>query len=550
MNYCTTARRYAREVASGKRVAGLYTRLSCQRFLDDMKRKDLRFDEEAANRVCRFIECFRHVKGQWASRGETIKLEPWQCFILCAIFGFYMPDGSRRFTEAYIRVARKNGKSIIAAGIGLYMFAHDGEYGAEVYSGATSEKQAWEVFRPARLMAMKDEEFAERFGVEVNAKNLNIAGDDSRFEPVIGKPGDGASPHCAIVDEFHEHKTWDLYSTMVTGMGARVNPLLLMITTAGDNIASPCFEKDDECKKILTGGLRADRVFAVIYAADEDDDWTSITAMKKANPNLDISVSRRYLEGQLDAAKRTPHAQAHYKTKNLNIWVSSGAAFLNMLEWNACADPTPIEDLRGKRCIFGVDLASRIDFVAVCRLFYEVIDGNIHYWPRWRFYLPEARVEDDKTGSYAGWLAGGWIEAHAEDEIDFARLRADILADAAEFEPAEIAYDPWRAIGLEQELASEGLTMVKIPQTAAHFASPMNELEAAHMSGRIHHDNNPVANWMASNLVARADTNGNKKPRREIERNKIDGMVALLMAMNRAMAAEELSGVSGQVYFA
>ncbi len=542
--HVSRAKKYAREVATGKRVAGKFTRLACQRFLDDLRRKDIRFNAEQAERRCRFLEKQYHIKGVWASRRETIRLQPWQSWIVCNIFGFYRLDDTRRFTEAYVRVARKNGKSILAADIGHSMFVADGEFGAEVYSGATSEKQAWEVFGPARQMALRDEEFRKHYGIEVNAKNLNVPEDNSKFEPVIGKPGDGSSPHCAIIDEFHEHTTWDQYSTFKTGMGARTQPLLLVITTAGVDISSPCFQKDDEIKKILQGVEKADDVFGVIYAADDEDDWTSVAAMKKANPNLGVSVSERYLASQLEAAKRTPAAAAAYKTKNLNLWVSSASAELNMLAWAKCADKKlKIEDFVGRSCVFGVDLASSVDFVAVCRLFYERVDGNFHYWPFWRFVLPERRIEDDDNFRF--WADQGWIELHEDDEIDFARLRGGILEDANRYSPSEIAYDPWRALGLEQELTNAGLVLARIPQTIASFTAPMYELEAAHLSGRIHHSDNPVANWMASNLVAKVDTNGNKKPRREIAQNKIDGMVALLMGINRVLAGAQDAHVSG-----
>lgn len=534
------AKRYAREVAAGKRVAGKWTRLACQRFLDDLKRKDLEFRPKAAERACRFMEQFSHVKGAWARGGSKIVLEPWQSFVVVNIFGWYK-DGVRRFSECYLRIARKNGKSMLGALIGLYMFVADGEFGAEVYSGATSEKQAWMVFRPAKMMATRHPEFVGHFGVEINAKNMNCPSDDSMFEPVIGKPGDGASPHCWILDEFHEHKTWDQYGSAVTGMGAREQPLLLIITTAGVDISSPCFEKDDECKKILQGSIDGDSVFALMFCADDDDDWQSVAAMKKANPNLEVSVSRRYLDRQLESARRTPQAAADYKTKNLNQWVSSGSAFLNMLAWARCGDSslTIDEVAKGRRCMFGLDLASTVDFVALCMLFFEEIEGNLQYWPFWRFWLPEARLDDDKTGNYRSWADAGLIELHDDEEIDLALVRAAISEEALKWEPAEVAYDPWRAAGIEQTLSNEGLLMVKIPQTIAHFTAPMNELEAAHLAGRIHHPNHKVANWMASNLVAKTDTNGNKKPRREIVQNKIDGMVSMLMAMNRSMLSTE-----------
>ena len=537
--HVTKAKRWAREIASGRRVSGKYAKLAAERFLADLERTDIESRPEAGERACRFAEKFSHVKGRWARDKSHIVLEPWQCFVMVSIFGFFNLDGTRRFTEAYIRVGRKNGKSMLAAVIGLYMFVADDEYGAEVYSGATSEKQAWEVFRPARLMAMRHAAFANRFGVEIGAKSLFVPEDDSRFQPVVRDPGDGSSPSCAIIDEFHEHNTWALYDTMDTGMAARDNPLKLIITTAGDNIASPCFEKDDDAKKILEGNYDDDAIFAIIFEADPDLDWTTATAQKQANPNLGVSVSRRYLERQLLKAKRSPAAQASYRTKNLNQWVNSGAAFLNSLDWAACGNSRlNIEDFIGKPCIFGVDLSSRIDVTAVIRLFYEHDeDGNMRYTVFPRFWLPENRIEEDRSKQYLKWSKLGALELHDEDEIDFAQLRQAIMDDAEIYSPQEIAYDPWRASGIEQELTKEGFVMVKIPQTPGHMTDPMNELEAAHIARRMQHDNNPVMNWMASNLVCKHVTGG-KKPIKEREHNKIDGMVALLMAMGRALNIE------------
>ena len=548
-SFFSIAKKYARSVKAGKRIAGEFERLACDRFLKDIERKDVHYDEDEGERRCKWCETHYHIKGIWAQRKERIRLEPWKVFIMVNIFAFKRADGTRRFNEAYVRVARKNGKSVIGALIGLAMFSADNEFGAEVYSGATSEKQAWEVFGPARLMTLRNERYAQHYGIDVNAKNLNCAADNSKFEPVIGNPGDGSSPHCAIIDEFHEHTSWAQYSTFKNGMGARTQPLLLIITTAGTNMASPCFEKDDEIKKILKGTQKADDVFGIIYSSDPEDDWTSVTAMKKANPNMGVSVSRRYLDSLLEGARRTPHAEAAYRTKNLNVWVASGHAFLNSLQWAACGDKTlRLEDFEGKDCIFGLDLASRIDVVALTRVFYETgEDGNMIYTWFPRFWLPENRIQDDQTGTYARFVAGGFLETHSDDEIDFAELRRAVKEEAERFQPSEIAFDPWRAVGMEQELSAEGFTMVKIPQTIAQFTDPMNELQASVFSRRLRHADNPMLNWMAGNLVAKEDTNGNKKPRREIARNKIDGMVAGIMAMNRIMANDSDGVVTGQL---
>lgn len=551
--HAAKAKRYAREVFNGKRIAGRYTWLACKRFLEDLERGEWLFSPRHAERACRFIEQFDHVKGKWAGNQEKLQLDLWQCFFVVNVFGWLDRETKkRRFTEAYLRVARKNGKSTLAAPIGLYMFVADEEYGAEVYSGATSEKQAWEVFRPAKQMAERQPEFCEFYDVDVRAKNMHRISDDSRFEPMIGNPGDGSSPHCAIIDEYHEHNSPAMYDTMVTGMAAREQPLTLIITTAGTNLASPCFEKDDDCKKVLEGTFKDDSLFALIYEPDKDDieNWQSVRAMKKANPSLGVSVSQSYLERRISKALRSPSELAAYKTKHLNIWQGSGQAFLNMHHWEQCGDAAlTAESLVDKPCIFGIDLASRIDFVALVKLFFERLDDdNLGYYAIPTFWLPENRVEEDATGQYARWLEAGYMRVHDDDEIDFAQLRREIVTEAETYSPLEIAFDPWRALGLEQELTAEGFTMVKIPQTVGNFSDPMNELQASHLSGRLKHDANPILNWMAGNLVAREDTNGNKKPRREIERNKIDGQVALLMAMNRALAHKETGGyVTGRL---
>ena len=268
---------YVSGVIAGEILACKWIRLACERHRRDREAKasfPYRFDPAKAERACRFAERFPHVKGKWAAKHELLKLEPWQCFFYGSIFGWvHKKTGLRRFRKVRLYVPRKNGKSLAVAPIGLYMLTADGEPGAEVYSGATSEKQAWEVFGPAKQMAKMVPEFVSAFGVEVNAKTLAVPDKLAKFEPVIGKPGDGASPHCSITDEYHEHATDDQLSTMETGMGAREQPLILVITTAGYNIAGPCHEKHDEVCKILEGATEDDETFAVIFSADPEDRW-------------------------------------------------------------------------------------------------------------------------------------------------------------------------------------------------------------------------------------------------------------------------------------
>ncbi|HEY9815491.1 MAG TPA: terminase large subunit, partial [Candidatus Obscuribacterales bacterium] len=334
------ANKYCRDVVGGSIPACKWIRLACQRHLDDLaksKRSEVYpyyFDHQAAERACKFIQAFPHTKGKWAAKGDSLILEPWQLFFICSLFGWKRTkDKMRRFRRAELWVPRKNGKSILAAGIGLYMLAADGEYGAEVYSGATTEKQAWEVFRPAKIMANRVGDFKSYFGVEVNASNISILENGSRFEPVIGKPGDGSSPHCAIIDEYHEHQTDELLDTMETGMGAREQPLLLMITTAGDNLAGPCYQMQLDAQKMLEGIYEDDQTLALIYTVDADDDWTSIDTIRKANPNYGVSVNDDFLEAKLAEAKNNSRKQSTFQTKHLNIWVGSREAYFNVQRW-------------------------------------------------------------------------------------------------------------------------------------------------------------------------------------------------------------------------
>jgi phage terminase large subunit-like protein len=529
---------YARAVVAGEILAGKYTRLACARQLRDVERDNFtyKFDRDRANAVCEFLEMLPHTKGKWAARRENIRLEPWQCFLFSTLFGWIDDDGLRRFREAYLCVARKNGKSLIAAGIGLYMLGIDGEHGAEVYSGATTEKQAWEVFKPARLMAQKTPDFCEYAGIDVLAKSLIIAETGGKFECVIGDPGDGSSPSCSIIDEYHEHQHSNLYDTMRTGMGAREQPLLLIITTAGSNIAGPCHEKQRDVERLLDGEHTDDRQFGLIYHADESDDWTSDDAIKKANPNLGVSVSLDYLRAQSEDAKRNPRKASVYRTKHLNLWVNAKGAWVNLLAWNQCADASlNIEDFSGDEMIGSIDLATRVDMAAYVRLFTRVVDGRRHYYAFPRFYLPEAAVYSDKTGRYIGWVNAGLLTVTPGDEIEFAQIEDDVKLDLEQFSPREYAYDPWKSTYLAQRLSAEGANLIEFRQTVATMSEPMKEFEAAITSGRFHHDGNAILTWMASNVVAKLDAKDNIYPRKEKVENKIDGIVAIIMGIGRVM---------------
>jgi phage terminase large subunit-like protein len=546
------ANKFARDVAKGKIPACRWVILACQRHLDDLAASKAagykyRFDAEKAEKKLALIELMPHTKGEWAFKRQLVTLEPWQKFGIACTFGWvHKKSGLRRFRESYWEVPRKNGKSVIAAGVGIGMFVADDEFGAEVYSGATTEKQAWEVFRPARLMVKRSPMLVEHLGLEVNAQNLSRPDDGSRFEPLIGNPGDGASPSCAIVDEYHEHDSATLYETMLTGMGARRQPLMFIITTAGANIEGPCYDKRRQVIEMLEGTVPDDELFGWIWTIDEGDDWTDPKVLAKANPNIAVSVYQEYLESQQQRAIRSARFTNTFKTKHLNVWTSAKAGFYNIESWRECEDRSlTLEMFEGQPCVLGFDMARKLDMNSMARLFWRDIDGRRHYYSiAPRFWVPEETVQntDNKRTAerFQAWVNIGDLMETDGAEVDYREILAEAI-EANKVCPVESSpIDPHGATGLSHDLEDEGLTPVVITQNYTNMSDPMKELEAAIMSGRFHHDGNPIMTWCIGNVVGK-NLPGNDDVVRPIKQgadNKIDGAVALIMAVGRVMLAE------------
>lgn len=538
---------YARQVVAGKIIACKWIKLACQRHLDDLERSKqddfpYYFDPAKAEKVAKFLQLLPHTKGKWAGKRERIKLEGWQLFGVCIPFGWLRKsDGTRRFRTIVIFVPRKNGKSIIGGGIGVYMLTADGEFGAEVYSGATTEKQAWEVFRPAKLMVERTPELREHFGIDVNASNMCRLEDGSRFEPVIGKPGDGSSPSCAIVDEYHEHQDSTLFDTMETGMGAREQPIMLVITTAGSSIGGPCHQLVRDAERMLEGTIERPDLWAMLYTIDQGDDWTSEEALIKANPNFGVSISVDFLQARQRDAMQSAAKQATFRTKHLNEWVGAKNAWLNMLRWKEAPTRKSLQELEGRRCIVGLDLASKID-IAGNLLLFPPVPGDPHWHVHGRYYLPEARVIeelDSNTDRYRAFDAMGLLTMTDGEVIDFEVIKEDLREFAGRFDIEAVAYDPWQATQLAQEMEAEGLTMVEVRQTVQNISEPMKELEALTLRRVLAHGDCPILTWMASNVVAKLDVKDNIYPNKERPENKIDGIVALIMALSRAIVPSD-----------
>jgi phage terminase large subunit-like protein len=586
-DYASIATQYARDVVGGDVLACKWVRLACRRHLRDLERDasgwrfrwnpELKTVDELdddgrilregkpyhpADRVCHFIELLPHIKGDWAARRERIRLEPWEVFFIASVFGWIDRDTNRRrFRIADLFVPRKNAKSTIAAAIGLYLLACDGEFGAEIYSGATSEGQAREVFDPARLMAEQSPDFRSLFGVLVRASAITIPSKNCKFEPIIGKPGDGASPSCAIIDEFHEHPTEDLYDTMRTGMGARAQALTLVITTSGDDIAGPCYAHQEELQQILEGVIEDEQRFGVIYTLDVDDegkleDWTTVDALVKANPNFNVSVDAEFLLSQQRDAVRDSRKQATFQTKHLNIWVQSSSPWLNLHDWKSLADKTlKIEDFIGGDCVEGLDLANVTDIASNCQMFQREIDDGTHYYAFWRHYLPEAVIHEPDNKHYQGWKRDGWLIESSGNMIDQDQIKRDILGyrnettdshvpgDRDRFKLKEVAIDNWGSPGIAAALANSDVTVVRIPQNVSHLSAPMKFIDGLVKSGRLHHNGDPVATWGVSNVQVKPDHNENWFPRRGTRKKKIDPALALIMAMARALVDENKPSV-------
>lgn len=549
------AMKFAKDVLSGKFPACRFIHLAIRRQLDDLERAKNKsfpywFDQAEAQRRIDLIERLPHTKGEWAFKRQLLTLEPWQKFGIACTFGWKRKsDNMRRFRESYWEVNRKNGKSQIAAGVGISCFVQDGEFGAEVYSGATTEKQAWEVFRPAKLMVKRSPLLAEAAGIEVNASNMNRPADGARFEPIIGNPGDGASPSCSIVDEYHEHQTDTLYTTMLTGMGARKQPLMFIITTAGADIEGPCYDKRREVIEMLEGTVENDELFGWIWTIDEDDDWRDPKVLAKANPNIGVSVYREYLESQQRRAISQARFTGTFKTKHLGVWVTAKSGFFNMAQWESLKDETlTLDQFEGQPCALGFDLARKLDMNSMARLFWREIDGKRHYYSvAPRFWVPEDTVfsSDNQRMAqrYEKWVNAGFLIPTEGAEVDYREILEE-AKEANRLNPVQASpIDPHGATNLSHQLDDEGLNPITIVQNYTNMSDPMKELEAAIVSGRFHHDGNPIMTWCISNVIGKM-LPGNDDVVRPIKQgndNKIDGAVALIMSVGRVMtpAGEE-----------
>lgn len=559
-DYVKVARKYADDVLKGRVSACKWVKAAAQRQKDDLKQwakkgSVFSFDKEKAAKVCRFIENLTHIKGPLA--GCKIQLEPWQVFILTTAFGWVTPAGTRRFRRIYIEVPRGNGKSALSSGVGLYMLCADGEGGAECYSLATTRQQARIVFGDAQSMARANKGLLARFGASVTAHNIHILKTASKFEALSseGSTLDGLNTHIGIIDELHAHKTRAVYDVVETSIGKRTQSMVWVITTSGSDRAGICYEVRGFVSKILNSTLmRHDGLgykvegdaavdesqFGIIYTLDDEDERFTEASLIKANPNWGVSVRPEVVLSLMQKAMQMPSAMNNFLTKHLDVWVNASVAWMDMRAWDRCADPSlSLDDFEGEDCHLGLDLATRNDICAKVRIFERVIEEKKHYYLFGDYFLPESAITDGRNSQYSGWVRSGHLIETSGDVTDYDVVGASIRDDAARFNVREIGFDEWNASHLANTLTEEGMLMVAMRQGARTLSEPMKHFEELVMDGRLHHDGNPALTWMISNTLAKRDESDNIKPIKERYENKIDAVVASIMALGRAMSIDE-----------
>lgn len=556
-DFVQIARDYAQTVVSGDLPACQWVVKACARQLDDLASPPhgYRFDPDRAARVCRFVELAPHIKGQLASQGKTMVLEPWQAFILTTVFGWVDKDGYRRFRRVYTEVPRGNGKSSFTSPLTLYMLALDGEAGAEVYSAATTRDQARIVFRDAQAMARKMPQFRKRFGVEVTAHSINQMRTSSTCMALSAQDHtlDGLNIHFAAVDELHAHKTRGVYDVLETGLGKRPQSMLWVITTAGSNKHGICFEVRDYVLGLLKGtmtGASAETTFGIIYTIDEGDDPYCEETLRKANPNWGVSVDPAMVMQTMGKARQVATARANYLTKHLNVWVDANSALYDTQHWRACEDKALDEaDFAADECVIGLDLASKIDIAARLDVYRREVDGKPHFYVFPRFYLPRAAIEEERHSMYRGWEMQGDLYATPGETTDFGIIEDEIRADGPGLRLQAVATDPWQAQQMIQNLKRDGMPAEEYRQTVANMSEATKTLDALMRERRIHHPGNAVLNWMIGNVVGHYDAKENVYPRKELPANKIDGAVALIMALGWFLQREPeaVFDVSGMI---
>lgn len=547
---------YAEGVMDGSIVSGKYVKLAVKRFYDDLKSAKYKFDFNTGHRVINFSEKLcNHWKGTMS--GKPIILEPHQHFYIIQQFGWLRDDGTRRFRQSYKEVARKNGKTTEEGVKALFVISKDGGSGAQVYCGATKEDQARILVNDAGQITQYSKHLRDRFEVFKHRNMINrvVFPASASFIGALGrdsKTQDGLDPSMGIMDEYHEHKTDDLLNVIESGMASRKQPLLDIITTAGFNRFSPCYNLRRNCVDILEGRKHDDTLLSMIFTLDDEDDWEDQTMWAKANPNLGVSVRPEFLRDRFIKAKNEGGTkEVDFKTKNLNIWTDASTTWLKDEQWRECKKEMNLEDYQGRQCFGGLDLSKTRDISAFSLIFPN--DDNTFdsfYW----FWLPEERAQErEKLDQipYLTWANDDHIILTEGNVIDQRHIFKTICDVCSDHQVERISYDRYSATQLIIDLEAEDISqMIPYGQGFVSMSTPTQMLEELVISKRLHNNGNPAMRWMMSNIEIVKDAAGNIKIDKAKSSEKVDGPVSLVIALGGYLHHQSEGGGSwsGEVW--
>lgn len=538
------AKKYIDDANAGRIVMGELTKLTFRRHADDLMdvTSGFYFDEQEAKRALAVSLMLRQAKGEWV--GKPFILEPWQCAIVYILFGWRQEDGTRRFREAIIEVARKNGKTTFAAYLCIMMLMFDGEYGAEIYSAAVDQNQSKICWRTARDMIKQSPGFSKEIKIFVNS--ITYEAQNSFFQPLSKDSGnkDGLNPSFAVYDERHAWPNNDISDVIRSGMGARRQPLTVSITTAGFDRAKPYYKDRSVAVDVLRGIKEKSDLFVLIYCPDKDDDWKSEETWMKANPNLNVSVSKEYLKRELEnAIIKGGRDEVNFRTKNINQWMDAPEVWIpdEVIMENNRDDN--YDDCHGEDCYCGLDISSHVDVTALSI-----------YFPRlnkvkWLFWIPETKLQEaEETVDYRLWRDQGYVNVTEGGIIDWTRVSADIAEELKRYRVKCLAFDPYKAydniiVSLSEQYGMQEI-LKEYPQNISYMSEPCKQIQGGLMAAQFDFCHNPVIRWMFANVVMYYDINNNMRPSKKKSRNKIDGVSAFVNAYGAYLADRN----TGRVY--
>ena len=523
---------YANDVVSGKILACQWVKLACKRFLDDINSQDYYFDEKKYNTLTTFTGVMKHYSS--GAAGNPFILEPWEDFIICNIFCLYRVDTRRRkYKTAHISVSRKNGKTTLAAALGLFALIADGEPAASVIMAANSREQAHIDFDAASAFARQLDPRKKSLKVLRNEIVFQKNNASLRVISADASTGDGLNPSMVILDELHEAADSKLFDVLRSGQGFREQPLMLSITTAGFRIGGFCNQYEDYCREVLMGQKVDETLFALLYTLDDGDDWTDEGNFIKSNPNLGITVKRDWLSEQVNQAKNSPTLEVGVKTKNLNVWCSSSTTWIpehyirkSLMD----VDLTEFKNKNNYLVYLGFDLAAISDLTAVSIMFVDP-ETEEYYFKTW-YYLPKSAL-DGKYNSelYKMWSSKGFLTLTDSETTDYNYIQNQIVYLYETFDVQGVFFDSWNAQMLVNNLTNLGLPMTAYSQSIGNFNKPTKEMERLVLSDKARFDNNPITRFCFDNVELKVDLNGNSKPCGDHQSRKIDGVISMLNAL-------------------